>query len=187
MTILTSARLRYEPFADAHFDGLQAMNRDPDVMRYLLGRPETPDETRAMIARVQARWAEWGYSWWTLIDRETGAVVGAGGVQHLGRELSGPHEIGWRLARAAWGRGLATEAARTMATYAFDVLDAPRLCAIRHPDNLASLRVMERLGMRYIGLDQCDGMTVALHNLSRADWLAQADKSSVTHTPDLAQ
>jgi RimJ/RimL family protein N-acetyltransferase len=183
MTILTSARLIYEPFAAAHFPGLHAMNSDPDVMRYLLGRPETPDETRAMIARVQARWAEWGYSWWTLLDRASGEVVGAGGIQHLGRQLSGPHEIGWRLRRDAWGRGLASEAARTMAGYAFTVLDAPRLCAIRHPDNLASLRVMERLGMRYVGLDHCDGMDVALHNLSRADWRAQ----STLHTSDPAQ
>ena len=52
MTILTSSRLRYEPIDDRHFDGMQAMNRDPEVMRYILGRPETPDETRAMIARV---------------------------------------------------------------------------------------------------------------------------------------
>jgi hypothetical protein len=57
MATLTSARLRYEPIGAQHYAGLHAMNADPDVMRYLLGRPETPDETRAMIARVQARWA----------------------------------------------------------------------------------------------------------------------------------
>jgi RimJ/RimL family protein N-acetyltransferase len=89
-----------------HFAGLHAMNADPEVMRYLLGRPETPDETRAMIGRVQARWAEWGYSWWALLDRDTGALVGAGGIQHLGRDRANPHEIGWRLRSASWGRSL---------------------------------------------------------------------------------
>lgn len=175
MTILTSARLRYEPFDDAHFAGLHAMNRDPEVMRYLLGRPETPDETRAMIARVRVRWAEWGYGWWTLIERATGDIVGAGGIQHLGKTPAGAHEIGWRLRRDAWGRGLASEAARTMTDYAFEVLGAPRLCAIRHPENDASLRVMERLGMRYMGLERADGIDVALHELARADWERQRD------------
>jgi RimJ/RimL family protein N-acetyltransferase len=172
MTVLTSARLRYEPFTDAHFDGLHAMHRDPAVMRYVGGRPETPDETRAMIARVRTRWAEWGYGWWAFLARDSGELVGAGGIQHLGKTLAGPHEIGWRLRRQDWGRGLASEAARTMTDYAFTELAAPRLCAIRHPANLASQRVMDRLGMRYIGLEHADGMVVALHNLARADWLA---------------
>lgn len=173
MTILTSPRLRYEPFADEHFAGLHAMNSDPDVMRYLLGRPETPDETRAMIARVRTRWAEWGYSWWAFIEQDSGELVGAGGIQHLRLERSAPHEIGWRLRREFWGKGYATEAALTLADYAFTVLDAPRLCAIRHPDNTASQRVMERLGMRYVGREPCDGIDVDVHVLPRADWLAR--------------
>lgn len=172
MTILNSGRLRYEPIADRHFDGLHAMNRDPDVMRYLLGRPETPDETRAMIARVRTRWAEWGYSWWALIDAASGELVGAGGIQHLGRDRANPHEIGWRLRRASWGLGLATEAARTLADHAFTVLEAPRLCAVRHPDNTASLRVMDKLGMRFTGIEEWDGARVPVHELARADWRA---------------
>jgi RimJ/RimL family protein N-acetyltransferase len=170
MTILTSPRLRYEPLADRHVDGMQAMNRDSEVMRYLLGRPEAPDETRAMIARVRTRWAEWGYSWWALVDVASGELVGAGGIQHLGRDRANPHEIGWRLRRASWGLGLATEAARTMADYAFTVLEAPRLCAVRHPDNTASLRVMDKLGMRFAGMEEWDGMLVPVHELTRADW-----------------
>lgn len=172
MTILTSARLRYEPFADQHFEGLAAMNADPEVMRYILGRPETADETRAAIARVRTRWAEWGYGWWTLLDAASGAVVGAACIQHLGKDRANPHEIGWRLRRASWGQGLATEAARTLAGHAFDVLDAPLLCAVRHPDNAASRRVMDRLGMRYTGMEDWDGDRVAVHALTRAEWRA---------------
>jgi RimJ/RimL family protein N-acetyltransferase len=172
MTVLTSARLRYEPIGEQHFDGLRAMNGDAAVMRYLLGRPETPDETRALIGRVRARWAEWGYSWWALLDRVTGELVGAGGIQHLGRDRANPHEIGWRLRRASWGLGLATEAAHTMAGYAFTALDAPRLCAVRHPDNLDSLRVMRKLGMRFVGMEKWDGMIVPVHELTRATWSA---------------
>jgi len=172
MTVLASARLRYEPMSDAHFDGLAAMNGDPEVMRYISGRAETPDETGAMIARVRTRWDEWGYAWWTLLDAATGEVVGAGGIQHLGRDRANPHEIGWRLRRASWGLGLATEAAHTMAGHAFAVLEAPLLCAVRHPDNAASQRVMDRLGMRYTGMEDWDDARVPVHALTRAEWVA---------------
>jgi RimJ/RimL family protein N-acetyltransferase len=172
MTILASARLRYEPLDDVHFDGLQAMNADPEVMRFLLGRPETPDETRAMIARVRVRWAAWGYGWWALLDAASGELVGAGGIQHLGRDRANPHELGWRLRRASWGRGLATEAAQTLVRHGFEALDAPRLTAVRHPHNDASLRVMERIGMRYAGMQVWDGAEVPVHELTRADWEA---------------
>lgn len=170
MTILTSARLRFEPFDDSHFDGLQAMNRDPEVMRYISGRPETPEETRAMIARVQRRWAEYGYGWWSLIEHETGELVGAAGLHHLGHDPANLLEIGWRLRRDRWGLGVASEAARTILAHAFEALAAPAVCAIRHPDNHDSRRLMERLGMRHVGQQTWHEMPVEVHALARADW-----------------
>lgn len=170
MTILTSARLRYEPFDARHFDGLYAMNRDPEVMRYITGRPDTPEETRAAIARVQGRWAQWGYSWWALIEHGTGELVGAVGLQHLGHDAVNPHEVGWRLRRDRWGQGLASEAARTVVAHAFETVGAPAVYAIRHPDNLNSRRVMERLGMRHVGRQTWHEMEVEVHELARADW-----------------
>jgi len=170
MTILATARLRFEPFDECHLDGLQAMNRDPEVQRYLLGRPETPEETLAAIARVRARRAAWGYGWWAFIEHDSGELAGAGCIQHLGHDRANPHEIGWRLRRDRWGMGLASEAARELARHAFEDLDAPLVCAIRHPDNLPSRRVMERLGMCYAGLQTWGGNQVALHELARTQW-----------------
>jgi RimJ/RimL family protein N-acetyltransferase len=155
--------------AHAHADGLNAINADPEVMRFLGGRPETPAETRAMIDRVRARWDRFGFGWWTLLDAQTGAVVGAAGVHHLDHDPLLPHEIGWRLRRDRWGQGLATEAAHAVLRHVFETLDAPLACAVRHPDNVASRRVMERLGMREAGLHGAD----ALHELARADWRAR--------------
>jgi RimJ/RimL family protein N-acetyltransferase len=172
MTILTSPRLRFEPFDTHHFDGLQALNRDLEVMRYISGQPETPEETRAMIERVQGRWATFGYSWWSLIEHETGELVGAAGLQHLGHARANPLEVGWRLRTDRWGRGLATEAARTVLAHAFAGVDAALVCAIRHPDNLASLRVMERLGMRHVGRQTWNGAQVEVHELARSEWKA---------------
>jgi RimJ/RimL family protein N-acetyltransferase len=65
MTILHTARLRLEPVTDKHYDAMHAMNSDTEVMTYLnAGQPETEEHTRAAVARIMGRWAEWGYSWW---------------------------------------------------------------------------------------------------------------------------
>ena len=172
MTILTTARLRLEPFADAHLDGLNRMNSDPEVMRYLGGRPETRDETQAAIERVKARWSEWGYSWWSFLELDSGEIVGAGCIQHLGRDSANPLEVGWRLRRDRWGMGLASEAAQRMAAFAFDDLKAPLLCAACHPDNAASARVMQRMGMRYRGLERWYGLD-AVYEMTHEEWQAR--------------
>lgn len=171
MKILTTARLRMEPMSDAHFDGLYAMNSDPDVMRYITGKPDTLDDTHAMIERVKAAWAKFGYSWWTWFEIETGDIVGAGCVQHLGRDAKNPLELGWRLRQDRWGKGYASEAAERMAAFAFDELDASLLCAVCQPPNRASAHVMEKLGMAYKGEEEWYGMTTSVYEITRAAWL----------------
>lgn len=174
MTILSTERLRLEPFDDQHFEGLHAMNRLPEVMRFISGQPETPEQTRAGIGVVKERWARHGFSWWAFIEIGSGRLVGAGCIQYLGRDPANPHEIGWRLVPDKWGHGYASEAARAMAAFAFETLDAPLLCAVRHPDNADSAKVMRRLGMRYRGVEEWYGGAHAVHEMTRAEWLAGA-------------
>jgi RimJ/RimL family protein N-acetyltransferase len=181
VTILHTPRLRLEPFADHHLDGLQAMNQRPEVMRYMSGQPETREQTAAVIARVQRCWAAWGTSWWAFVEPATGRVAGAGCIQYARHEatapadlaqlLGNPLEIGWRLHPDFWRQGLASEAAARMAAYAFDTLAAPELIAVRHPDNAASERIMQRLGMQHRGLETWYGLPLATHVISREDWV----------------
>lgn len=181
MTILFTKRLRLEPFGEHHLDGLHEMNRLPEVMRYISGRPETRDETAAAITRVQRCWAAWGTSWWAFVDLSSDRVAGAGCIQYLRHEAAAPSdleslrcnplEIGWRLHPDFWRQGLASEGATRMAAFAFDNLAAPELLAVRHPDNADSARVMDRLGMQYRALETWYGTTLATHVLSREKWL----------------
>ncbi len=180
MSTLTTARLRLEPFRDEHLDGLHTLNADPEVMRYISGKPETREETAAVVERVKARWAEVGYSWWALIERETGEIVGAGCLQNLRREATPlpdpdcPLEIGWRLRRDRHGRGLATEAAIAIADFAFDVRGAQELLAVCHPENLASAKVMQRIGMQPLGEQRWYGKDVTTYRIDAAQWRAGA-------------
>ncbi|HSI48701.1 MAG TPA: GNAT family N-acetyltransferase [Ideonella sp.] len=173
MTTLTTARLRLEPFTDSHVAGLNALNADPEVMRYISGRPETMEETVAVVQRVKQRWVEIGYSWWSFIDPASGEVVGAGCLQNLRREESlhpdpaCPLELGWRLRRDHWGRGLATEAAQAIACFAFDDLHASELYAVCEPANTASANVMKRLGMQFRGLQRWYGKDLSTYSMKR--------------------
>ncbi|WP_425258449.1 GNAT family N-acetyltransferase [Rubrivivax sp. RP6-9] len=179
-TTLHTQRLRLEPFDECHLDGLHEMHRLPEVMRYVGGQTETREQTGSVIARVKRCWAAWGTSWWAFIETKSERVAGAGCIQYLRRDASPPEdleslknnplEIGWRLHPDCWGQGLATEAARCMAAFAFDRFPIEELLAVRHPENTASGRVMDRLGMRLRGLEPWYGTTVATHVITRGEW-----------------
>lgn len=92
---IETARLRLEPFNDSHYKGLRAMDNDASVMRYISnGIVKTPEETWENIRRVQARWQKYGFSWWAIKDKASGAVAGAACLQYLANVEGAP----WRLA-----------------------------------------------------------------------------------------
>ncbi|AZP12318.1 GNAT family N-acetyltransferase [Undibacterium parvum] len=179
MSILSSARLRLVPMNDSHFDGLFAMNSDPAVMRYITGKPDTPADTQAMIERVKARWLDCGYSWWSFFELDSEQIIGAGCIQHLGRDAANPLEIGWRLRQDKWGQGYASEAAECMASFAFDTLKTDLLCAVCQPENLGSAHVMKKLGMHYKGLERWYEMEVAVYQMTGSDWASRAQAECV--------
>jgi len=178
VTLLATARLSLVPFTDEHVGGLNTLNSDPEVMRYISGRPETREETVAMVERVKARWTAFGYSWWSFMERDSGELVGAGALQNLRRgatpapDPACPLEIGWRLRRDRWHRGLATEAARAITAFAFDVIHADEIYAVCHPDNVASAAVMKRLGMQDCGLQTWYGKSVTTYQIHARQWAA---------------
>lgn len=164
--MLDTARLTLVPFTEAHVPGLHAINADPEVMRHISGRAETLAETAAMVERVQRRWVEFGYSWWSFIERDSNEIVGAGALQNLRRTAAPepdpacPLEIGWRLRRDRWHQGLATEAARAIVEFAFGSVRAAEVYAVCEADNLASARVMQRLGMQDRGMQAWYGRSL---------------------------
>jgi len=167
--ILSTARLRLEPVDEHHFDGLRAISGDAEVMRHITGRPETPEDTAAFIARHKTKWAELGYAWWAFVAHDSGVIVGIGAIQHMEHNPDNPLELCWRLRADQQGRGYATEAALAMARFAFEQLDTARLYAVCRQENLASSAVMRRIGMRFRGIERWYDTDVASFDLSPAD------------------
>ena len=128
------------------------LNADPVVMEHF---PSTLDAegTRATVERQRARWRDDGMGWWAVEDAATGSFVGAVGLMRVDfaapfHDVSQPvAEIGWRLARSAWGQGYATEAASASLQWGFDDLRLDEIVSFTVTANQRSRRVMERLGM----------------------------------------
>jgi len=143
-------RLRLERWDhDIHGPGLARVNGDREVLRYVGGRVATRAEWDAMSARLAAHWHTYGYGLWAVVVKKTGVMVGFVGLSH---PLWWPAmiervEIGWRLARDAWGFGYATEGAREAVRVGCEVLRLDELVSFVHPENVRSLAVTARLGM----------------------------------------
>ena len=144
---LTTERLRLRPFTPADHDAIHAIYADPAVMRFVgHGAHATMAETTTALRIYGEVLARRGYSFLAVTERDTGALVGDGGLHPLGG--AGPDvELGYTLARSVWGRGYATELGLALVAHAFDVLRVPRVVAQVEPGNAASRRVLEKLGM----------------------------------------
>jgi ribosomal-protein-alanine N-acetyltransferase len=141
---LTTERLHLRPFTAADQLAIHAVYADPEVMRHVgHGAHKTIEETAAALRIYGEVLERRGFSFLAVTKREGGALVGDGGLHPLGDDV----ELGYTLARSAWGRGYATELGRALLRHAFEALKAPRVVAQVEPDNAASRRVLEKLGM----------------------------------------
>ncbi len=154
--ILETERLIVRELREEDAEAMLAFNGDPEVMR-LTGEPLWTDlEQARQRLRDYPDYARHGYGRWALVLREDGRVVGFNGLKFL-PEL-GETDLGYRLCRDCWGRGLATESSLAIVRYGFEVLGLERIIGLVLPGNHASERVLEKVGMRRDGPIEFDGL-----------------------------
>lgn len=147
MEELGTARLRLRDWRQDDLEPLSAIYADPEVMKFIGdGSVRNREETEAGLALIRRNWADHGFGLFAVELRDTGELAGWVG-------LAVPHflpavEIGWRLGKPFWGRGIATEAAREVLRFGFEAAGLDRVVSICHVDNHASARVMTKLGLR---------------------------------------
>ena len=155
--MLTTPRLHLRPWRDSDREPFAAMNADPRVMQHfpaLLTRAESD----ALVDGFAAHHGEHGFTMFAAELRDTEAFIGFTGLLHpsIQTHFTPCVEIGWRLAPPHWNRGYATEAARECLRFAFEDLALEEVVAYTVPANVASRRVMEKLGMTYTPADGFD-------------------------------
>jgi RimJ/RimL family protein N-acetyltransferase len=193
---LETARLVLRRFTRDDLDDLVELNSDPGVMRFINGGIPTP---RNMVERTilpgylaeYQRHPDFGH--WAAIERRSGAFLGYLGLELEEGRARGDAALGYRMRSSVWGKGYATEGARAVIRKAFTELGVERVIAVTYEENLASRRVMEKLGMRlvrtfrmtaddlladgnyYPSLDLWDGDDVE-YALERREW-AELDRA----------
>ena len=173
--MLSTPRVALRQWSGADRELFAEMNGDPEVMAHY-PRTLTRAESDHLLDRLTAAIDQHGFGLWAAERRSDGQLLGFVGLQHVPFEAhyTPAIELGWRLRRAAWGRGYATEAARACAGFAFGELGVRELFAMARPDNEPSRRVMDRLGMqhdpaddfRYPPAGQAGSLAYVLYRLS---------------------
>lgn len=172
---VATSRLILAAHEVADWPALHRLASDPDVMRYITGGlPFEEEHTRAFVNRQERHFAEHGFCRWKLLLRTTREYVGFCGAEHKHLDGEWVPEIGWWLAKEHWGKGLASEAAATAFQHLWEAKRIPRLTACAMPENRASIRVMEKIGLRFekefLERSPLTGDTIRLvmHSISRS-------------------
>jgi ribosomal-protein-alanine N-acetyltransferase len=143
-----TARLRAEPIGPEHRDGLLALLGDPRVGATLGGVAGAAAVDR-QIASMAAHWDAHGFGWYVFRDRLSRALVARGGPSNLRVAGNDEVEIGWTVVPERWGQGIATELGAASVEVAFGPLGLADVISLTLPDNVASRRVMEKLGFAF--------------------------------------
>lgn len=167
-------RLLLRPRSMADFGACLAMDRDPEVTRYISGPWSDPDRHERFLKDRIERSLGPGLGYWSIFpkaspDRFIGWIllIPCGGV--------GPDiEIGWRLNRHAWGKGYATEAARPIVEHAFETVGVARIVADIDSRNTPSMRVAEKIGLQFVGDGQQADSPCRSYAMTADDFTASA-------------
>jgi RimJ/RimL family protein N-acetyltransferase len=165
--VLETARLVMREWRQSDFDAYAASNADAEVQRFL-GGPQDREQSWRTLALQIGHWELRGYGQWALERREDGRMIGRAGLWNPEGWFG--VEVGWKLARHAWGQGYATEAATAAITWGFDHLGVDRLISVINPENSASLSVADRLGMTKSHDADLDGQAVTIMAIDRTSW-----------------
>jgi len=162
--LFESRRLGYREFIpdDAHH--IYLLNSDPEVLRYTGDAPFTSEEEARDFIFGYSKYQDDGYGRWSVVCRADQKFLGWCGLSRVGEDI----DLGYRFFQSAWGQGFATEAARACIAFGFRQLGLTRIIARALPENVASWKVLEKVGMTFTGFGQCKGLDGArIYEISR--------------------
>ena len=155
---IKTTRLVLRPFTKKDVDPLYQILQEKDILRYFPNpNPPSRERVEQLISNQLKHWEEHKLGWWAVEPRLRKHLIGWCGLQFLPETQE--TEVGFLISKAFWGQGLATEAAKASLLYGFDRLGLKSIVGITHPENVASQRVIEKLGMsltaktRYFGME----------------------------------
>ena len=168
LSLIETAQLRLRPFRFEDLDALHRLWTEPEVRRYLWdGEVITRDRVESLIKISITSFEDHGFGLWAVLPREGESLIGFCGFWffHEPPKL----ELLYGISPAHWHKGLATEAARAMLSYGFNELSFERIEASTDAANVASSKVMERVGMSFWKREMTNGLDTVYFAISRQD------------------
>ena len=169
---LTTARLLAEAITPLHFYDIHHLHTDPNVMKTLSadGSPLSEEATKGSIRQAVDHWQQHGFGFWVFHRKADGQFIGRGGLKTYqidGKDVIG---LGYAVMSDYWNQGFATEMSRASLEVGFGQLSFPEICSWTLPTNLASQRVMEKLGFRYERDFEFAGLVHRFYRLVAGEW-----------------
>jgi RimJ/RimL family protein N-acetyltransferase len=150
--MLVTDRLRLRAHTAADFEASAAMWGNPEVTRFIGGRPFTPEESWTRVLRCPGHWALMGFGFWVVEDRASGKFIGEAGFMDFKRDIEPPvvdmPEVGWAFVPEAHGRGIATETARALVAWGDVHFGTRSTTCLIDKAHTTSIRVAEKCGYR---------------------------------------
>ncbi|MEP6515877.1 GNAT family N-acetyltransferase [Microcoleus vaginatus] len=143
---IETARLYLRQFTPDDLDELYRIYSDPEIMKYLTG-VRTREATEIAIHTMLKHWEENNFGMWAVVHKIDRKMIGRCGLCFL--DKTPEVELGYTLDKVYWNQGLATEASLASLNYGFEILKLDRIVAIARPENIASQRVIQKVGMKY--------------------------------------
>ena len=152
--LIETERLLIRPLLATDCEGMFEMDSDPEVHRYVGKEPvKNVARTKEVIEMVRQQYVDFGIGRWAVIDKATNEFAGWTGFKYMAGPInnhSNFYDFGYRFARRFWGLGYATEAGRAALEYGLQTLGFKDIYAMTDIDNLASRRVLEKLGFKHV-------------------------------------
>jgi RimJ/RimL family protein N-acetyltransferase len=174
--MLETERLILRPMSEADVDDVYEMRRDPEVMRYIREPVQSREEALNWIELISSRWAVDRIGFCGLVEKQSGKFAGWCGLWQL-RE-NGEIEVGYAVAKEFWGRGYASESAAAFLDYGFGPLALDKIVAVARPENTASRRVMEKLGMKFDYIGRFYERDLVHYSITRDDYFRNRTASA---------
>ena len=150
---------------DSDFEQYAAIHMDPEVTRFTVRTHLNRMESWRHLAVITGHWHLRGFGMWGVFEKDTGHLVGRVGFHQP--DGWPDFELGWTIGREWWGKGYATEAARRCVDFAFREMDRDRLISLIDPENVASIRVAERIGETPQGHFDLNGHLLTVYGVRR--------------------
>jgi RimJ/RimL family protein N-acetyltransferase len=158
--VLETDRLFFRELLPSDADALFELDSDPAVVLYTGDATLTHvDQARKRIEGIRQQYRDYGVGRWAAVLKETNAFIGWAGLKYI-QELNGRtdnYDLGYRLLKQYWGKGYATESAKAFVRYGFDDLNHTRISATADVRHVASVKVLEKCGLRFTNTFMDDG------------------------------